>query len=86
MRKYFGPTRAVDGIDFVSNIYVDPATMPELLQTLVAANPVTHLVTALRGLMAGNLAVSQLGLALLTPALLTAVFGPLAMRLYRRKK
>lgn len=73
-------------LTFVSNIYVDPATMPDLLQTLVAWNPVTHLVSALRGLMAGSVTLAQLGLALLTPAILTAVFGPLAMRLYRRKR
>ncbi|MDQ2078378.1 ABC transporter permease [Marinimicrobium sp. ABcell2] len=71
---------------FVSNIYVDPATMPDFLQTLVAFNPVTHLVSALRGLMSGGVTLGQLGLSLLTPVILTAVFGPLAMRLYRRKR
>src|SRR5690606_3365065 len=36
-------------LTFASNIYVDPVTMPDWLQTIVAANPVSHLVTALRG-------------------------------------
>src|SRR5690606_26995748 len=36
-------------LTFASNIYVDPTTMPDWLQAVVAANPVSHLVTALRG-------------------------------------
>lgn len=73
-------------VTFASNIYVDPATMPAWLQNIVAVNPVTHLVTALRGFMDGNLAPLQLILALVTPAILTAIFGPLAMYLYRRER
>lgn len=73
-------------LTFVSNIYVDPATMPNLLQTLVSLNPVSHLVTALRGAMAGELALFSLAVALITPAVLTLVFGALAMRLYRRAR
>ena len=71
---------------FASNIYVDPTTMPSVLQTIVSVNPVTHLVTALRGLMAGELGALQLGLALIAPAALTVIFGPLAMHLYRRER
>lgn len=73
-------------LTFVSNIYVDPATMPELLQTLVSLNPVSHLVTALRGAMAGELALFSLMVALATPVVLTLVFGALAMRLYNRQR
>lgn len=73
-------------LTFVSNIYVDPATMPDLLQTLVSLNPVSHLVTALRGAMAGELALFSLAVALVTPAVLTLVFGALAMRLYKRQR
>ncbi len=39
---------------FVSNIFVDPKTMPEFMQTVVGLNPVTHLTNASRGLMHGN--------------------------------
>ncbi|MGH7477315.1 MAG: ABC transporter permease, partial [Longimicrobiales bacterium] len=38
-------------LTFISNIFVDPATMPAWLETAVGFNPVTHLVTASRGLM-----------------------------------
>lgn len=73
-------------LTFVSNIYVDPATMPDLLQTLVSLNPVSHLVTALRGAMAGEIALFSLAVALATPVVLTLVFGALAMRLYKRQR
>lgn len=73
-------------ITFASNIFVDPATMPEALQAFVAVNPVALLVTALRELLAGSATVISLVLALLAPAAITAVFGPLTMVLYRRQR
>ncbi len=72
-------------ITFASNVFVDPATMPGWLQAIVNANPMTLLVTASRGLMDGTASFGQIALALIAPALITAVFGPLAMMLYRRK-
>jgi ABC-2 type transport system permease protein len=41
-------------LTFASNMMVDPATMPGWLAAFVNANPVSHVVTALRGLLAGN--------------------------------
>ena len=41
-------------LTFVSNVFVDPATMPGWLQAFVEVNPITHLVAAVRGLMAGD--------------------------------
>jgi ABC-2 type transport system permease protein len=73
-------------LTFASNVFVEPATMPEWLQQVVAVNPVTHLVTALRGLLSGTATAAEVALALSTPLALTAVFGPVAMALYRRKR
>ena len=73
-------------LTFGSNIYVDPTTMPGWLQAFVSVNPVTHLVSAIRGLMDGNASVQLIGLSLIAPALLTLVCGPIAMTLYRRKR
>jgi len=70
-------------ITFVSNVFVDPATMPGWLQAFTAANPISHLVTAERELMNGDAALGQAGWALLAAALLTIVFAPLAVRRYR---
>ena len=70
---------------FASNIFVNPATMPSWLQSFVDVNPITHLVTAERGLMAGTASVGDIGWVLLAAAGLTAVFAPLTMYLYRRR-
>ncbi|WP_298322459.1 ABC transporter permease [Haloactinopolyspora sp.] len=70
---------------FASNIFVDPSTMPSWLQSFVDVNPITHLVTAERGLMAGTASAGDIGWVLLAAAALTAVFGPLTMYLYRRR-
>lgn len=71
---------------FASNIFVDPRTMPGWLQTIIGLNPITHLVTAVRGLMAGTVAVAQIGGLLMACGVLVAVFAPITMYLYRTKK
>lgn len=72
-------------LTFASNVFVDPATMPGWLRTVVEANPVSHLVTAERGLMNGTASAAQVGWVLLASGLLVAVFAPLTMRLYRTR-
>jgi ABC-2 type transport system permease protein len=72
-------------ITFLSNVFVDPKTLPSWLEAFVDVNPISHLVTASRGLMAGTVAGREIGVALGTAALLTAVFAPLTTYLYRRK-
>lgn len=73
-------------LTFVSNIFVDPATMPDWLQAVVAANPVTHLTNASRGLMHGGVALVDVAWVLGASAVLTALFAPVAMRLYYRER
>ncbi len=73
-------------LTFASNVFVDPSTMPDFLQAVVNANPVSHLVTAIRELMAGTADLRSLMLALVLPAIITTVFGPLAMLLYHRPR
>lgn len=73
-------------LTFVSNIFVDPATMPGGLQVFVDLNPITHLVTAVRGSMAGTVTAGQIGAVFATAAAFTAVFAPLTMYLYRNKR
>lgn len=72
-------------LSLFSNIFVDPATLPGWLRAFVHVNPVTHLVTAGRDLMSGAAPGAQIGWLLLACALLTAVFGPLSVRLLRRE-
>lgn len=73
-------------LTFASNIFVDPATMPGWLRTAVDFNPVTHLVTAARGLMHGNAALVNVSWVLVASAITVAVFAPLSMRMYRRER
>jgi ABC-2 type transport system permease protein len=70
---------------FLSNLFVDPQTLPGWLEAFVGVNPISHLVTATRDLMAGTASAGDLGLVLGEAAVLTAVFAPLTVRLYRRR-
>ncbi|MCZ2262224.1 ABC transporter permease [Isoptericola sp. QY 916] len=72
-------------LTFASNIFVDPSTMPAALQRFVEINPVTHLVTAVRGLMAGTPDGGEIVWVLVASVVLTAVFGPITMHLYRTR-
>lgn len=73
-------------LTFVSNIFVDPATMPGWLQIVVDVNPVTHLVDATRGLMHGGVAFADVAWVLIASAAIVAVFAPLSMRKYRQER
>jgi ABC-2 type transport system permease protein len=70
-------------LTFVSNVFVDPDTLPRGLQRFVDVNPISHLVTATRGLMDGSASLGEIAGVLGTAAVLTAVFAPLTVRLYR---
>lgn len=73
-------------LTFISNVFVDPETLPEPLQRVVEVNPVTHLAAASRGLMHGEPVGDHIGWVLLACAVLVVVFAPLTMRLYRRER
>jgi ABC-2 type transport system permease protein len=72
-------------LTFLSNVFVDPSTLPRVLEVFVGVNPISHLVTASRGLMAGTATTGEIVVVLLAAAALTAVFAPLTTYLYRRK-
>ena len=72
-------------LTFASNVFVDPATMPSGLRAFVEVNPVSHLVTAERSMMAGSPDTSAILWVLVASVVLTGVLGPIAMRIYRTK-
>ncbi|MBE7701480.1 ABC transporter permease [Oerskovia sp. Sa1BUA8] len=72
-------------LTFASNIFVDPDTMPAVLKAWVEVNPVSHLATAVRALMAGTATFDQIGWVLLASVVLTAIFAPITMHLYRTR-
>ena len=72
-------------LTLASNVFVQPPTMPGWLQAFVGVNPVSHLVTAERGLLGGHPAAGQIAWVLLAAAALVAVFAPLTGYLYTRR-
>ena len=71
-------------LTFLSNVFVDPATLPSVLRAFVDVNPVSLLATASRGLMEGNAEASDVAVVLAVAVVLTAVFAPVTTLLYRR--
>ena len=61
-------------------------TMPGWLETAVGYNPITHLVSAIRGLMSGTMPAGHISWLLVGCAMLVAVFAPITVRLYRNKE
>ena len=68
---------------FLSNVFVAPSTLPDWLEAFVGVNPISHLVTATRGLMEGDASAGDIALVLAEAGALTAIFAPLTVRLYR---
>ncbi|MGH9189040.1 MAG: ABC transporter permease [Acidimicrobiales bacterium] len=72
-------------LTFLSNVFVDPKTLPRPLEVFVHVNPISVLASGSRGLMEGNAAARDIAIVLAVAAGLTAVFMPLTTRLYRDK-
>ncbi len=72
-------------LTFLSNVFVDPRTLPGPLQAFVDVNPVSILATASRSLMDGRPDWSAILVSLAVAALLAAVFLPITTRLYRSR-
>ena len=73
-------------LTFASDIFVQLETMPGWLQAVVGRNPVTLLARAARGLIHGNVVMSDVWWVLVASAVITAVAVPIAMRLYYRER
>ncbi|WP_405796855.1 ABC transporter permease [Streptomyces sp. NBC_01506] len=72
-------------LTFLSNVFVDPKTMPGWLQAFVNNSPVSELSSAVRELMAGNWPAHDIAVTLGWSVGLVLVFGTWTMRLYNRK-
>jgi len=71
-------------LTFLSNVFVDPETLPSGLKAFVDVNPISILASASRGLMEGNPDATDIVVVLAVAAVLTAVFAPITTWLYRR--
>jgi ABC-2 type transport system permease protein len=72
-------------VTFLSNVFVEPETLPSGLEAFVNVNPISILADASRGLMEGDASATDIGIVLATAAVLTAVFAPLTTHLYRTR-
>ena len=69
---------------FASTAFVPLEGMPGWLQAYNKVQPVSVTVAAIRGLTLGTATATQILAALAWAAVLAALFGPLAVRVYRR--
>ncbi|MEJ0073364.1 MAG: ABC transporter permease [Candidatus Saccharibacteria bacterium] len=72
-------------LTFLSNAFVNPATMPHWLQTFVNINPLSHLISAVRLLANHGTIGHDFWLSLVGAVIIVAVFAPLTVRAYMRK-
>jgi ABC-2 type transport system permease protein len=72
-------------LTFISNVFVNPSTMPQGLRSLAEVNPISLTTTAVRGLMSGDVTGMQLATAFLACGILMMIFAPLTMYLYNHK-
>ena len=71
-------------LTFLSNAFVPVTSLPGWLAAFVKINPVSHLVSATRGLANQGVVNSEAGWTLLAGLVVIAVFASLSVRSYRR--
>jgi ABC-2 type transport system permease protein len=72
-------------LTFLSNVFVEPETLPAGLEWFVGVNPVSHLADTSRALMAGDVAGGDLLYVLVAAAIVTAIFAPITNHLYKTR-
>jgi ABC-2 type transport system permease protein len=71
-------------LTFLSNVFVEPETLPAALEAFVNANPISILADVSRGFMDGSAEAGDVAIVLAVAATLTVVFASITVRLYRR--
>lgn len=72
-------------LTFLSNAFVPTETMPTWLRTFADANPVSHVISAIRELANHGQVTGEVGWALLGCAAVVAIFLPLSLRTFNAK-
>ncbi|HET7432163.1 MAG TPA: ABC transporter permease [Nocardioides sp.] len=72
-------------LTFLSNAFVPTETMPSWLRAFADANPVSHVISAIRDLANDGAVTADLGWAVLGLGIVIAVFAPLSVRSFTRK-
>jgi ABC-2 type transport system permease protein len=76
---------AIFPLTFLSNVFVEPDTLPSALEAFVNVNPISILADVSRGFMHGGVDGADIAIVLGVAAALTAVFMPLTTHLYRTR-
>lgn len=71
---------------FMSNIFTDPATMPNWLQSFISYNPLAWQVDAVRGLLAGNPSGGAVFKALAASMVISILLFPLTVWFYKKER
>jgi ABC-type multidrug transport system permease subunit len=71
-------------LTFASSAFVPPDSMPAAIEAFAKANPISHIVDAIRALFVGAPAGNNVWLSVLWCFGLIAVFSSLAVHRYRR--
>jgi ABC-2 type transport system permease protein len=72
-------------LTFLSNVFVEPDTLPAGLEAFVNVNPISILADVSRGFMHGGVEGTDIAIVLGVAVALTAVFLPLTTHLYRTR-
>lgn len=72
-------------LTFLSNAFVPVNTMPKWLQWFANANPLSHLISAVRELTNSGQIGDEFAISLFAAAVIILLFAPLAVRMYIRK-
>lgn len=72
-------------LTFLSNAFVPVDTLPGWMQAFVKINPVSHLVSAVRGLINTGTVGHDFWMSLIGAAAVVLIFAPLTVRAYMRK-
>ena len=71
---------------FMSNIFVDPSTMPGWLQSFIGYNPLAWQVDAVRSIFSGKPVWNEILLALSASVGITVLLAPVAIALYAKER
>lgn len=72
-------------LTFLSNAFVPTSSMPSWLEAFANANPVSHVISAIRDLANDGAVTAQVGWAVVGLAIVVAIFAPLSVRSFNRK-
>lgn len=81
-----GASMIVYPLLFASNLFVEVKTMPEWLQVIINANPISIVTSSARELIQGTASTADIVWALAMCAVCLVIFVPLSLTLYKKKQ